>query len=304
MTTKTAFPSLAAILLASAMLAGVAVPAMAADEPTLHQVYQAADAGKLGEAQEMMQKVLHDHPNSAKAHFVEAELSAKQGRFSQAEIELATAERLAPGLPFAKPAAVQELKTLLNKADRAEAQQQRAQSQMNSPAPAIRQGNAYEQGGSGMPWGIIILGVGALALIIFFVRRNSSRPAVYGPGGGNRYGTVNPMQQGYAPNGYPQAYPQQPGMTGGGIGSGIMGGLATGAAVGAGMVAGEALMHHFTDGDRHERASGLSDQYLANNDRPVDLTRNDDMGGTDFGVSDNSSWDDAGGGGGGDDWDN
>ena len=82
---------------ASFMAAGAS-----AQDPTLHQVYQAAQSGNFSEAQRMMDQVLHDHPNSAKAHYVEAELLAKQGRFAAAESELATAERLEPGLPFAK----------------------------------------------------------------------------------------------------------------------------------------------------------------------------------------------------------
>ncbi len=86
----------------------LAAPAFAEEEPTMHQVYLAAEAGKFNEAQSMMDKVLHDHPNSAKAHFVEAELLAKQGLFSNAGVELSTAERLQPGLPFAKPEAVTE----------------------------------------------------------------------------------------------------------------------------------------------------------------------------------------------------
>lgn len=53
----------------------------------------------------MMDKVLRDHPGSAKAHFVEAELLAKQDRLANAASELTTAERLAPGLPFANPQA-------------------------------------------------------------------------------------------------------------------------------------------------------------------------------------------------------
>ena len=54
-------------------------PAFAEEEATMHQVYLAAESGKFNEAQSMMDKVLRDHPNSAKAHFVEAELLAKQG---------------------------------------------------------------------------------------------------------------------------------------------------------------------------------------------------------------------------------
>ena len=76
-----------------------------AADPSLHQVYQAAEAGHYPEAQSMMDQVLRDHPNSAKAHFVEAELLARQGKTASAKAELKTAEQLDPGLQFAKPGA-------------------------------------------------------------------------------------------------------------------------------------------------------------------------------------------------------
>ena len=60
-------------ILASAMLLSNGV-ALADESPTLDQVYQAAHAGRMEEAERMMDKVLKEHPNSAKAHFVEAEL--------------------------------------------------------------------------------------------------------------------------------------------------------------------------------------------------------------------------------------
>jgi len=72
----------------------------------------------------------------------------------------------------------------------------------------------------------------------------------------------------------------------------IPGGLATGAAVGAGIVAGEALAHRLTD--VHAPAPLASP--------PPELAigpSDDNLGGNDFGVSGDSSWDDAGGGG---DW--
>src|SRR5208283_1724116 len=84
--------------------------ALADDSPTLDQVYQAAHSGRVDEAQRMMDKVLKEHPNSAKAHFVEAELSAKQGQMAKAEDELKTAERLKPDLSFANPQSLQDLK--------------------------------------------------------------------------------------------------------------------------------------------------------------------------------------------------
>src|SRR5436190_1777948 len=88
--------------------------AYAAQDISMHQVYMAAEAGKFDDAQAMMDKVLRDHPNSAKAHFVEAELLVRQGQNDRAQTELNTAERLAPGLPFAKPQAVRNLKARLS----------------------------------------------------------------------------------------------------------------------------------------------------------------------------------------------
>jgi uncharacterized protein len=88
----------------------ISTSSFAESDITMHQVYLAAAAGKFTEAQSMMDKVLSEHPNSAKAHFVEAELLAKQGQLNKAASELNIAEGLQPGLTFAKPQSVKELK--------------------------------------------------------------------------------------------------------------------------------------------------------------------------------------------------
>ncbi|PRC94979.1 tetratricopeptide repeat protein [Solimicrobium silvestre] len=251
-------------------------PSFAAEEPSMQQVYDTAKAGRVDEAQTMMQKVLQDHPSSAKAHFVEAELLAKQGRIASAQAELSNADRLAPGLPFAKPEAVENLRRLIANPQRSSMPRQAVN---DYAAPA----------NTGMPWGLILVGLGLIGFIIFAVRFMSNRnpPVVYSQNGATGYGSGVPMQ--------PYGAPGQM-MGGGGIGSGIVGGLVTGAALGAGMVAGEELMHHFTDGDNR------------NNSQPQPTDRNDyvpqnDMGGNDFGIADNSSWDSGGGdSGGGGDW--
>jgi hypothetical protein len=256
-------------------------PILAAEDASMHEVYLAAEAGKFTEAQAMMDKVLHDHPDSAKAHYVEAELLAKQGRLSSASDELNTAERLKPGLPFAKPQALQKLKAQIA-STRSTEQQTSNQSYTTS-------------NNNGTPWGMIFLMVGLIAFIYlvakWMFRRNQpvvstgSYPVGFN-GASQQYG--NPQ-----PYGGPSA-PMMP--NGGGIGSGILGGLATGAALGAGMVAGEALMHHFTDGDRGNNSNSLFNEANANSSPEPSY----DMGGSDFGVADNSSWDDNSGGG--DDW--
>ena len=275
-------------LLATASL--VAAPALAAD-PSLQEVYRAADAGRLKQAEAMMEQVLRDHPNSGKAHYVEAELQAKAGRLQMARLELATAERLAPGLPFAKPASVDALNRQLNATERATV----AALPPAAAAPA-----------QSVPWGLVLVGIALLVTAIFFIR-SLNRPRIayggglpYAPGGGY----AGPVGPGGYPQAYPAAYPQAYGAgaypqpyAGGGMGSGIMGGLATGAAVGAGMVAGEALMHRVFDGGSH----GV-ETPPAPVDYPLAPEAGYDLGGNDFGVSDGGSWDDASVGGGSDDW--
>jgi Tfp pilus assembly protein PilF len=82
-----------AALLSSVLVAGAA--ALAADA-TLNQVYEALHGGRLAQAQAMMTEVLRDHPDSAKARYVEAEILAKQGRAREAQGELDRAERPPP----------------------------------------------------------------------------------------------------------------------------------------------------------------------------------------------------------------
>lgn len=263
-----------ALLAAAAWLAAGARAA----EPSLHEVYQAAESGKLRAAQDMMSEVLRAHPNSGKAHYVEAELLAKSGRFAEARGELAKAESLAPGLPFAKPQAVENLRVLL--ASRPPAAAPLAAGVM--PAAAA----AHD---TSLPWGMIVGGLGLLALAFFASRALAQRRSVPAYAGGQM--TAGPAGQ--------PSWSSGPAYGGGvqepGLGSRVLGGLATGAAVGAGVVAGEALMHRFFDhpGDSSGTASRGTD--LGDAPGPRENYFND-LGGSDFGVSDTSSWDDAGGG--------
>lgn len=262
----------------------LATPAFAEEEATMHQVYLAAEAGKFSEAQSMMDKVLRDHPNSAKAHFVEAELLAKQGQLGNASVELNTAERLQPGLPFAKPEALQSLKRRIAAASNGVIQ------------PNLAHQNIASAVKDWMPSLLLILGIGIIVLLIVFKSRRSSEMIPANNYGRNATGPNIPPVGTTGTNqimGQPAA---------GGMGSGIMGSLATGAALGAGVVAGEALMRHFTDGDRNNAIPESPHHDTSPWNTPGNISENDDMGGTDFGVADASSWDDGFSNDGGDDW--
>ncbi len=260
-------------------LALLGVPALAAD-PSVSQIYEAAKSGHLDQAQQMISQVLRDHPDSSKAHYVQAELYAREGNPGLARSELARAEQLKPGLPDENPRSVEELKSelgLIRRADRPLG---------FTTAPAAPAAPHF-------PWGTVLI----LALVVgvfwmLFRRRNTyvqypsagmtgGAPGAYGPGG---Y---------VGPGG---------GVGGGGIGSNIAGGLAGGLAAGAGIVAGEELAHHFLDGGQRE-GTVLPPAGEGASWEPS----NSDMGGNDFGVNDPGSWDDGSsggdlGGGGGDDW--
>ncbi len=245
-------------------------------DPTMHQIYEAAEGGRLDQAQQMIEQVLRDHPTSAKAHFVQAELYAREGKLGPARSEFKQAETLEPGLPFAKPQSVQSLEAQIGA----------------GASPALR-GALPQQRAPHFPWGTLLVLVGAIGILWMLFRRR--QPVVYSsaPAAGGAYGAPGPY--GGAPYG---SGPMGPMAGPGGLGSTIAGGLASGLAVGAGVVAGEELAHHFLDGNR----TGTVAPPV--NDNPDWSASNGDLGGTDFGVNDPGSWDDGsgGGGGGGDDW--
>jgi hypothetical protein len=276
--------SLAALALSVAV---ASAPALAAD-PTMEEIYQAANGGQLDRAQQMMDQVLKDHPDSAKAHYVQAELYAREHQVALARQELARAEQLKPGLPDISQRSQQELKAELGLAPRTTAERPYAY-RTEAQTPTF------------FPWKTVL--VLAVVVLVFWALFRRRRSYVSYPGGTAPMAGPGP---GYGPGGYgPGGYGPGYGPGGGGLGSTVAGGLAGGLAAGAGVVAGEELAHHFLDGGQQ---GGVVPPANAGewNDAPP----NNDMGGNDFGVNDPGSWDDGGGGGGdfggggggGDDW--
>ncbi len=275
------------LLLASVIVLTTPV-AFADSVPTIHQVYEATKAGKLNEADQMMAQVLKAHPDSAKAHLIDANILAREGQMSRAQAELDAAKQIAPGLPFAKASAIHELE---------------AKIASGSTASVAGNVGAGKPASPHFPWSMMFFGLIAIAGVYLIIRAISSRnnspaPMRYSPPGGMPgnsampYGGTPVMPGGGMMGG---------GVAGGGMGSGIVSGLVTGAAVGAGMVAGEELAHHFLDGDHGNNANNNTDDWNSSN------SNNDDLGGTDFGISDSNSWDDNtnvsdNSFGGGDDW--
>jgi hypothetical protein len=270
--------SLKAVIISVVLAAATVIngPVFAADA-TIDQVYQAAEAGDFGKAQRMMDEVLRDHPASGRAHFVEAELLAKQGRLKEAAAQLRTAELLEPDLPFAKPQAVHEL--------------ERRVGASSHSSDSSNSSNALAANG-GFPWRTLMIGAALVILVLGAMRAMRRRNTQLGTGAVADPGDypaaprpANPPMPPYGGGAAPGALAPP---AGAGIGSSIVGGLATGAALGAGLVAGEALAH---------RLGGASERETVPPEPAAAPSSSDDMGGNDFGISDGSSWDDAGGGG-------
>ena len=224
-------------------------------EASLPEVSQAIQSGQLAKADAMMKEVLQNHPNSAKAHYIAAELYIKEGKLDAARNAFAKAQNLAPGLPFAQAESVQRLQVQLS----------------NGSGNSVASTSSIFS--NPLFWGLIAILV--VGIIIVMRRRKAEAVQVYNaPTANGPY------------SGAPGA-PGTPSAPVAGAGSGLMGSLATGAALGAGMVAGQALASHLMgDGNRANPGNVNNDFNQVGGPAPD---------APNFGVRDGSSWDDGGG---------
>lgn len=227
--------------------------------PSIEEVYAAAKAGKLSQAKTMMQAVLAEHPNSGRAHYVYAHILARDAEYGQAATELKQAEALSPGLSFANPKAINDLRALLA-------------THVHDPAilPALSSGSSGQ-----FNWTLILLLVGGVVAVMLIVRAVSN----------NNRNNAGMQPQYNLPNANPAApnpamappYAQPPQGS-----SALKSGLATGLGVAAGMVAGQAI------------ANSLFGNHTAPNVGTADIPTPDaNLGGQDFGLNDSSGWDDS-----------
>ena len=274
-----------------------------ASEPTIAEIYTAAEAGKLTSADAMIAQVLAAHPDSAKAHFVHAELLAKEGKLAAAKSAYLKASELAPGLPFAKPQAVAGLLARIDPS--APARPVDGAATKAAPAAATT-----EPSGMGMPAkvGIVLLLIAA-GMFIF------RKLAVGRAAAGNVTGSApmapvapGPASSGFAYAGSPQGYAPAGNVAPGyataaaPATNGVGGALMTGAAVGLGALAVGEAVRHFSHSnaspdagaDRHGDASAFGNNLGPDIDA--------DLGGSDFGILDAGSWSDGGGTNNNSDW--
>ena len=222
----------------AAALWSVAAMAM----PSVNDVQAAVKAGDFPKAETMMQEVVADKPQSAKAHYLYAEILAHDAKFSDAAAQARQARQLDPALSFTNDP--EKFRSFERELQREQAGPsagtqvvpQTAAPQRVSMAPAVPQ----QAPSSGIPGWVWIVGLAVVAFLIF--RAVSRRALANNMAGG-----------GYAPQG---GYGMQPGMPqpgyGPGYGSAPGSGLLGAGLAAAGGVAGGMLLERALEGNRHD----------------------------------------------------
>jgi hypothetical protein len=282
---------------ASAALQAAENPAEAPNpnDPSVNQVYEAARAGHLDQAKQMMALVLAHHPQSSRAHYVAAEIDADMKNYGEAREELNKAEQLEPGLPNVNPRSVADLRKEIG----APVPPGESRVQSRVPAAGMPAGlSANREPAKSFPWGFVGIVAAVVFVLWLLIRRRRAAVPAYGgyPPGTMPNTTMGPGPMVPPPGGFPSVM---------GAGSGLVGGLASGLAVGAGIAAGEELVEHAFGHGREGGGVVPEHERGAGNDASSNVDPNADLGGPDFGVSDGGGWDDGGSSGGdsgGGDW--
>jgi len=269
-----------------AALLSLASVASAADSP--RDVQALIARGDFAGAETLLRQAVSEHPASAKAHYVLAEVLAHEGNIGEAKAEATMAATLDPGTHFTDPAKFQAFQRELGKALAPAAASQRATTVADPGAPQATTGRS-----SSYVVGLVFVGGIVLLLLLFLVRRK--RDVAPAPGGYAYTPPIeNPAPYGSYTNGpyAPQPAPHS------GVGTAVAAGLG---GVVAGMLLDEALRAHGQGGEAPVVApaaqapadpSGQAYDDLRND--PIDMGNDDDSwddsASGDSGSSDDDNW--------------
>jgi hypothetical protein len=246
--------------------------------PTEQEVQDQVHKGNYTQAESMMSDVVAAKPNSAKAHYIYAELLAHNGNFNKAAEETAKARQIDPNLGFTDPAKFKAFEQTLQREQNPPTRTRVAPTSYGTPTTM-----SPTSPGSGVPSWVWIVGLLVVAMVLWrgFMRSRAAGVGPIAPAGfGGGYG---PGQSGapYGPGGAPV----------GGGGSGLLGtGLAVAGGVAGGMLLDEMLHRRSEGGAFNPGIGGFDDSSGSDSaarqleDRPIDFGSGND-------------WDSGGGGG-------
>ena len=296
-------------LIVSIVLAGLAAFAWAL--PTLQQVEAQIRQGNFAQAESMMREVVAARPDSARAHYVYAELLAHGGKLDQAVEEARAARTIDPDVKFTDPEKFRTFEASLLRAQTPPARlpSTTAPVETRSAPSAAATRAAPVPAPSGMPGWVWLAGLAAIGFVVWRMFARGRAGAVVGgamaPGAG--YGTG--MQSGVAGAPYggaatpgtPNA-PYGPGYAAQRPGSGMLGvGLGAAGGLAAGMLA-ERMLNSRREGsgDPLSASPGLFDAPQGGSaaddldQRPIDFGTGGsdwDSGSSDVGGADAGGWD-------------
>lgn len=276
------------LLLTLALLVATSVAA-AAESPKDVQAMIAR--GDYPAAEAALRQAISDHPQSAKAHYILAEVLAHEGNIGEAKTEADKAATLDPATHFTDPAKFEAFQQKLGQA-LAPATATRASAA--APVRFSEPRTAERERGGGIGLGTIVF-VGLIIVVVAFLWSRRRRAA--DPYQGRGYGQVPPPPPGgpygNGPGGYPGYAPPPSSGMGSTIAAGL-GGLAAGALLD------EALRSHENRGPgetlRDPGAFGVDAPHDDASTSAYDDLRDDpiDMGNNDSSWDSGSSSDDGG----------
>ncbi|MHC1481357.1 DUF2076 family protein [Frateuria aurantia] len=229
------------ILCALALCASLSGVALAQADVSPKMVQAAIQTGDYHKAEQELTQVIAQHPDSAKAHYVLAQVLAKEGNLEGARQQLNQASQIDPAIHFTSPERFNSFRAEINQAmgelggHRSTGSTATGAGYGQSSTVAPRQ--AEHGHGSGLIIGLIIL-LAVIALIWRAMARSNQARAAIPPQGYNNanYGYGQPPQPPYGPQG------------GAGGARSVMGQVAsTAAGVAGGMLAADAIegmLHH------------------------------------------------------------
>jgi hypothetical protein len=290
-------------ILTLVLLALTSVAASAADSPKDVQALIAK--GDYPAAEAALRQAVSEHPQSAKVHYVLAEVLAHEGNIGEAKTEATKAATLDPSTKFTDPAKFQHFQRELDAAlappsARASTRPAAAPARLSESQPAA---STEAGGGQSHLSGWLIGGIVVVLIIFFMMRRRQNTNSQFG----NGYPPAPPMNGGQSYGGQP--YGSNPGYGNPGYAPPPSSGMGTAVAAGlgglaAGALLDEALRSHRDGGETHNATGNgfgnlgpdtssqpdpSAQAYEDLRDDPIDMGNND------------SSWDDSSSGGGGDD---
>jgi hypothetical protein len=242
--------------------------------PTPKDIETAVNSGKLHQAEVMLKEVIDAKPQSAKAQYELGQVLAQEARYAEAQIALKKAKEIDPSLKFTSDVQkFNETQEFVTRKLNGETTSQHTNATA-SVAPTTTQTSTENH----FPLSYIWAGIGCLALLALFLRRQATTQA-NAPSVNNPITSAYGAPQTYPPSSYPAQQPMGTGI-GSGIGGAVVGGL-------AGVAAGYAISKAL-EGDHHTSSGSASQDnaYI-----PLESNSQAGLGGFDSGSG--NDWDDS-----------